>query len=54
MDTDLSQALVVGVTTFKTDALAQLGTILPIALGVAISVALLYKGISFFRSIAHV
>ena len=54
MDTTVAGALSTALTTFKGDAMTQLGTVLPLAIGVAITVGVLFFGIKLFRSIAHV
>lgn len=54
MDATVGAALSTAVTTFKTDALSQLGTILPIAIPVIVTVALVFMGVRWFRALAHV
>lgn len=54
MDATVAGALSTAVTGFKTDSISQLGSILPIALPVAITVALVFMGVRWFRSLAHV
>lgn len=54
MDATLATTLGTQMTTFKADALTQVGAVLPLALGVAISVAVVFLGIRIFRAIAHV
>lgn len=54
MDATVAAALSSQVTGFAGDAVDQLGTILPIAIPVAITVALVFMGVRWFRSLAHV
>lgn len=54
MDATVSAALTTGVTGFADDAVAQLASVLPIALGVTITVGVLFLGIKIFRAITHV
>jgi len=54
MDAGVLTALTAGIGDFATDATAQLAAVLPVGLTVAISVAVLFMGIRWFRSIAHV
>lgn len=54
MDASLSAAMTTGVQDIADGAIAALTTNLPIALGVVVSVAVLFFGIRTFRAIAHV
>lgn len=54
MDATVAAAVTSGVTSFKTDALAQLATVLPIGLAVTITVALLFKTIGWFRGLVKI
>jgi hypothetical protein len=54
MDATLSGVLVAKLTSFGDSAIDLMGQILPVAIPVVITFALLYKAISFFRGIAHV
>lgn len=53
MDATLANTLTSEMTGFKDDLLTQFGALLPIALGVAISVAVVFAVIGWFRAIAH-
>jgi len=54
MDATLAAAVSSNVTGYASDAVGQLTTILPIALPVTIGVGLVFAGIGWFRSLAHV
>jgi type IV secretory pathway VirB6-like protein len=54
MDTGVAEAVTTALSTFKTDALAQIAGVLPVALPVTITVGLAFMGIRLFRGIAHV
>lgn len=54
MDATLAADLGTQLTSFKTSAITVLGDNLPVALGLTISVAVLFFGIKAFRAIAHV
>jgi hypothetical protein len=53
LDAGVNSSAIGGITTFKTDALTQFGTILPIAFGVLVTVALVFAAISWFRALVH-
>lgn len=54
MDTTVGAALTTAITSFKTDALGQLGSLIPIAAAVVITVALVFMVVKWFRALAHV
>jgi len=54
MDATVAAAMTTGLTSIKTESLEQLAANVPLALGVVITVAVLFFGIRTFRAIAHV
>lgn len=54
MDTDLQATLSAELTQFGADALDLIGVILPIGIGVAISITLVVVGIRWFRRLAGI
>jgi hypothetical protein len=54
MDATVAGAVTTALTTFKTDALAQLATVVPLGIAVTISVALLFKTIGWFRGLVKI
>lgn len=54
MDATVAAALASGVSDFVDGAIAQLTANLPVALGVTITVAVVFFGIRTFRAIAHI
>jgi hypothetical protein len=54
MDATVATAVGTALTGFKTDALSQLATVVPIGMAVAISVALLFKTIGWFRGLVKI
>lgn len=54
MDGTVATAVTTAITSFKTDALSQLGTLIPIAAAVLITVALVFRVVGWFRAMAHV
>jgi len=54
MDTAVKTTLDTAIGDFATDALTQLGDVLPVALGVTITVAVLFMAIKIFRAVTHV
>jgi hypothetical protein len=53
LDAGVNSAATAGITGFKTDALTQFGTVLPIAFGILVTVALVFAAISWFRALVH-
>jgi len=51
MDATLAATLSTQLTTFAGDATEQFGVVLPIALGLAISVSVVFMAIRWFRAI---
>jgi hypothetical protein len=54
MDPTASNALILGLTTYKTDAISTVTAILPIALAVLVTVSLLLIAINFFKRVAGI
>lgn len=54
MDASLSAQLSTSIAGFKTDALAQITDVLPVAIPVVVGIAGLFLAIRLFRAIAHV
>lgn len=54
MDPTVAGAVTTAITTFKTDALAQLAVVVPIGVAVVITVALLFKTIGWFRGLVKI
>lgn len=54
MDATVAAAVTSGITSFQGDALTQLATVVPIALVVTISVALLFKTLGWFRGLVKI
>lgn len=54
MDTTLAATVLGQATTWKGDAITQFGAVLPIALGLVISVSLVFFMIRTFRSVVHI
>jgi len=54
MDASVAAALGVGLDSFVDSATNQLVANLPLAIGIAVSVAVVFFGIRTFRAIAHV
>lgn len=54
MDATVAAAITTAVTSFQGDAIDQLGTILPLALPVIVTVALVFMGLRWFRALIHV
>lgn len=54
MDATLAASLESGLTTFSSDAATQLAAVLPIALGLLVSIAVVFFGIKMFRAIVHI
>lgn len=54
MDSAVASSLTAQLTTFQGDVFTQLGTVLPLAIPVAITIALAFMGIRWFRAVAHV
>jgi len=54
MDASASTAVITAITTFGTDAVEQLVLVIPLAVGLLITVALVPKVIKWFRRIARV
>lgn len=54
MDATVAAAVTTAITGYKTDALTQLGGLIPIAAAVLISVALVFMVVRWFRALAHV
>jgi len=54
MDATVATAVETAITSFKTDALTQLATVVPIGIAVTISVALLFKTIGWFRGLVKI
>jgi len=54
MDASVSSALTTGIGSFSSDALLQFATVVPLALGVTMTVAIAFMVVRAFRAIAHV
>jgi len=54
MDTAVATAISTGLGTFADDALSNFATVIPLALGVTITVAVAFMVVRAFRAIAHV
>lgn len=54
MDATVAAAVGTSLTTFKTDALTQLATVVPLGMGIAIAVAILFKAVGWFRGLAKI
>jgi len=54
MDATLQAAVNTGLTGFASDATTQLGTVVPIALGLLVSIALIFFSVKMVRAIAHI
>ena len=53
LDSAANASLTTGLTGFATDAATQFGTVLPLAFGILVTVALIFAGISWFRALVH-
>jgi len=54
IDTTVQAALTAGLTTYKADSFVVLAAVIPIAILVTITFALVRKGIKSFRGVARV
>ena len=54
MDTTVAGALSAGLTSWKGDVASQIAVVLPLALGLAVTIAVVFFAIRLFRGIAHV
>lgn len=54
MDSTVAAAVTAALTDFQGDATTQLATVLPLAIGVTITVALLFKSIGWFRALIKI
>ena len=53
LNTAANNSLITGMSGFASDAVGQFGTVLPLAFGILVTVALIFAGISWFRALVH-
>lgn len=54
MDSAVNTAIDTALAGFATDATALFGDILPVALGLTVSVAVVFGAIKWFRALVHI